>query len=568
MSASTDQPVARGAAKVLVATRPWASPAIWLAAFLAFVLAGLLLPLRLPLGSYYWDTAVYFDAAQRIREGQVPNIDFFAPVGPLGYYLVAGLDRLFPNAHPLLTANWGLLPIALPLLAILVFHVARSSRGLALALLLPFLLFASLPINLHEVYPLPGFDGYGHYNRHVALLLYVLVAVLMFARDRALTIWLVAALMLTLFLVKVTGAVAGAMLVGYAVLTGRMRLRDACLAAIAVIGALAVIDLASGGLTRAYIDDILTLLKLNTDALLPRFLTVASFKFEVIAPTLVLICLLTYAAWRARPAGLAVWLREFAISPAGWLAIALLALTFFETQNTGSLEFIGLWPVLLALLLDWRRRNDSLRPAVLLLICVIAAPSAVNFIERSARATLGAPTYLPLEVDDVGKLGRVSVKPDIAERAPIMLQHYASHQSAYADLAATGQQPSLTLYSEIDHHAIWLLEIEQAIVAIEAWEHANKRMFNGIFTLDFVDVLNYLLDRRPPRHVPIGIDPTRSAPKLDAEMIESLRQTDAILAPKCPLTSIRAAIFKHFARALEGRSKVALAPCWDLYVKP
>lgn len=568
MSASTDRPAAAGAAKAFAVARAWSSPATWLAIFSVFVLAGLLLPLRLPLGSYYWDTAVYLDAAQRIREGQVPNIDFFAPVGPLGYYLVAGLDRLFPNAHPLLTANWGLLPITLPLLAVLVFHVGRSSRPLALALLLPFLLFASLPINLHEVYPLPGFDGYGHYNRHVALLLYVLVAVLMFARDRQLATWLVAALMLTLFLVKVTGAAAGAILVGYAVLTGRMRLRDACLAAAATIIALSAIDLASGGLTRAYVDDILTLLKLNTDALLPRFLTVASFKFEVIAPTLVLICLLAYAGWRTRPSGLVSWLREFAVSPAGWLAIALLALTFFETQNTGSLEFIGLWPILLVLLLDWRRRDDSLRPAVLVLICVVAAPSAVNFIERSARASLGAPTYLPLDVDDVGKLGRVSVKDEIAERAPIMLRHYAGHQQAYADLAATGQQPSLTLYSEIDQHAIWLLETEQALKAITAWEHANKRTFNGLFTLDFVDVLNYLLDRRPPRHVPIGIDPTRSNPKLEAQMLESLRQTDAILAPKCPLTSIRAAIFRHFARALEGRSKVALAPCWDLYVKP
>ncbi|MCV9940138.1 hypothetical protein OIU35_27600 [Boseaceae bacterium BT-24-1] len=556
------------AAKALVAARPWAGPAIWLAAFLAFVFAGLLLPLRLPLGSYYWDTAVYLDAAQRIHEGQVPNIDFFAPIGPLGYYLVAGLDRLFPNAHPLLAANWSLLPIALPLLAILVFHVARFSSGLALALLLPFLLFASLPINLHEVYSLPGFDGYGHYNRHVALLLYVLVAALMFARDRALTTWLAAALMLTLFLVKVTGAVAGTMLVGYAVLTGRMRLRDACLAAAAVIGALAVIDLASGGLTRAYIDDILTLLKLNTGALLPRFLTVASFKFEVIGPTLVLIGLLIYSSWQARPAGVLSWLRELAISPVGWLAIGLLALTFFETQNTGSLEFVGLWPILLVLLHDWRRRSDSLRPVVLLLICVVAAPSAVNFIERSVRAALSAPTYLPLAVDDVGNLGRVSVKPDIAERAPIMLQHYARHQSAFADLAATGQQPSLMLYSEIDHHAIWLLEIEQAVMAIRAWEHTNTRELNGVFTLDFVDIMNRLLDRRPPRHVPIGIDPTRSNPQLEARMLESLRQTDAILAPKCPLTSIRATIFKHFAQTLEGRSKVALAPCWDMYLKP
>lgn len=568
MDASPDRPAGATAAKRPASARPWTASAIWLAAFIALVLVGLLLPLRLPLGSYYWDTAVYFDAAQRIREGQVPNIDFFAPVGPLGYYLVAGLDRLFPRAHPLLTANWALLPIALPLLAILVFHVAQRSRGLALALLLPFLLFASLPINLHEVYPLPGFDGYGHYNRHVSLLLYILVAVLLFVRERTLTISLVAVLMLTLFLVKVTGAVAGSMLVGYAVLAGRIRLRDACLAAAAVIGALAIIDLASGGLIQAYFDDILTLLKLNTGALLPRFLTVASFKFEVVGPTFVLIGLLAYSSWQARPAGALPWLRELAISPAGWLTIGLLALTFFETQNTGSLEYIGLWPILLVLLLEWRRRSDSLRPAVLVLICVVAAPSAVKFIERSARAAFGAPTYLQLAVDDVGKLGRVSVKPAIAERAPIMLQHYARHQTAYADLAATGQKPSVTLYSEIDNHAIWLLEVEQGILAVKAWEHANKRELNGVFTLDFVDVLNYLLDRRPPRHVPIGIDPTRSNPKLEAPMIESLHQTDAILAPKCPLTSIRADIFQHFAKALEGRSKVALAPCWDMYLKP
>lgn len=568
MSASTDRPDAAGAARPLGSVRAWASPALWLAAFVAFVLAGLLLPLRLPLGPHYWDTAVYFDAAQRIREGQVPNIDFFAPVGPLGYYLVAGLDRLFPDAHPLLTANWGLLPVALPLLAILVVHVAQRSRRQALCLLLPFLLFASLPINLHELYPLPGFDGYGHYNRHIALLLYVLIATLMFARERWLATGLVAALMLTLFLVKITGAVAGSILVGYAVLTGRLRLRDACLAAAAVIGALIVIELASGGLILAYLDDILVLLGLNTGALLPRFVTVASFKFNVIGPTLVLTGLLAYAAWRARTAGVLSCLGAFAASPAGWLVVALLALTLFETQNTGSLEFIGLWPILLALLLDWRRRNDTLRPAVMLLICVVAIPSPLIFIERSARASLSASIYRPLETDDVGKFGRVSVKREIAERAPIMLEHYARHRTTYADLAGKGQQPSLIYYSEIDAHAIWLLEVEQGIEAIRAWEYASKRELNGVFTLDFVDIINRVLDRRPPRHVPIGIDPERSNPKLETEMLEGLRQVDAILAPKCPVTLAREGILEHFAKALEGRSKVALAPCWDMYLKP
>ncbi len=543
------------------------SPAFWLAAFLAYVLAGLMLPLRLPLGPNYWDTAVYFDAAQRIHEGQVPSIDFFAPVGPLGYYLIAGLDLLFPKGHPLLLANWGLLPVALPLLAILVLHVGQRSRGQAMALLLPFLLFASLPINLHELYPLPGFDGYGHYNRHTCLLLYILVTTLFFARGRRLQTALVAALMLALFLVKITGAVAGAMLVGHAVLTRRMRFRDACIAAVSVTATLLLLDLGTG-LIRAYVGDILVLLSLNTGALLPRFLTVASVKFNVIAPTLALLGMLLWAAWRERTGSPARWLAIVAASSAGWLAVLLFALTFFETQNTGSLEFIALWPLLLVILLEWRDRSDRLRPAVLALLCAASIPSALIFVERSARAVVGAPTYHALELDDVGKLGRISVKREIAERAPVMLEHYAQHHAAYADLARKGQLASYILYSEIDYQATWLLEIEQGLKAIRAWEAANKRELNGFFTLDFVDIFNRLLDRRSPRHVPIGLDPARNNPKMDVQALQDLRQLDAIMVPKCPPTTARDAIFGNFAEALEGRSKIALSPCWDLYLKP
>lgn len=544
------------------------SPGFWLAAFLAFVLAGLLLPLRLPLGPNYWDTAVYFDAAQRIHEGQVPSIDFFAPVGPLGYYLVAGLDFVFPKAHPILLANWGLLPVALPLLAIVVVHVGQRSRGQALALLLPFLLFASLPINLHELYPLPGFDGYGHYNRHICLLLYVLVAALFFVRSGRLLTGLVAALMLALFLVKVTGAVSATMLVGYAVLTGRMRFRDAAFAAAAVIGILAIIDIGTG-LIRAYVEDILVLLSLNTGALLPRFLTVASVKFNVVGSTLALLGVLLWAAWRDRgEATSGAWLRALAASTTGWLAVTLFALTFFETQNTGSLEFIALWPLLLAILLEWRGRSDRLRPVVLVLLCAASVPSALIFVERSARAILGAPTYQALRVDDLGRIARISVKREIAERAPLMLEHYARNQGAYADLAAKGQLASFILYSEIDYQAAWLLEAEQGIEAIRAWESANKRELNGFFTLDFVDLFNRQLDRRPPRHVPIGIDPFRSNPKIALQALEDLRELDAIMAPKCPPTTARALIFSHYAAALEGRTKVALSPCWDMYLKP
>ncbi len=541
-------------------------PGFWLTAFLIAVVAALSLKLRLPLGANYWDTAVYLDAIQRIRMGQAPSLDFFAPVGPLGYYLATGLHALFPQAQPMLLVNWALLPVLLPAIALLTAHVDQRSRGQALALLLPFLLFACLPINLHSLYPQPGFDGFGHYNRHVALLLYALVATLLFARNRALLTGLVAALMLALFLVKITGAVAGAMLVGHAVVAGRLKLREAVIAALSAVAALVTLDLATG-LARAYLADILTLLSLNTGALLPRFLTVASVKFNVIGPALLLLGALALAALRERPSLSPAGLRALADSPLGWLAAGLLALTFFETQNTGSLEFIGLWPVLLTVLLAWHGSRDALRPVVLVLALAVSLPSALIFVERGARAALGAPSYVALPVPDLGPLGQVSAKRDIAERSGAMLDHYAAHQGAYRDLVARGMLPSYILYSEIDYQAAWLLELQQGVAAIKAWEAANNRRLNGFFTLDFVDAVNPLLDRTPPRHVPIGIDPGRSNPALSAQTLAALAETDAILQPKCPPTTARDAIASHFGKALEGRKVVALSPCWDMHLR-
>ncbi|AMJ62273.1 hypothetical protein [Bosea sp. PAMC 26642] len=559
--------VAGSAATTGAVTRLLGLPRFWFAAFTLVVLAGLVLPLRLPLGPNAWDTAVYLDAIHRIGLGQVPSLDFFAPVGPLGYYLAAGLEALFPQAQPMLLVNWALLPVLLPLFAALIAHVDARSRGQALALLLPFLLFASLPVNLHSLFPAPGFDGYGHYNRHVSLLLYLLIATLLFVRGRALMAGLVGALMLTLFLVKITGAVTGTLLVGYAVLIGRLRLRDGVLAAVGVIAALVLVDLGTGAV-RAYVEDILTLLLLNTNALLPRFLTVASVKFNVVGPCLLLIGVLALAAWRQRPALSVASVREQADSPLGWLAAGLLALTFFETQNTGSLEFIGLWPVLLLVIMEWRGRDEALRPVVLVMALAVALPSAVIFIERSARAGLGAATYVGLSLPDLGPLGRISMKNESAERAKDMLAHYAVQQASYRDLVARDVLPSPILYSEIDYQGVWLLELQQGITAIRTWEASSGRHLNGVFTLDFVDAINPLLGRISPSHVPIGIDPGRSTPALAPPTLTAIAATDAILAPKCPPTTARSMIAKHFAPALQGRRLVELSPCWDMWLRP
>lgn len=538
------------------------SPTFWVVSFLALVILGLAFPVRLPLGPNYWDTDIYLDAAQRIRLGQIPNIDFFTSIGPLGFYLTAAIQALFPQAQPALLANWAIVPVSLPIAALIVRDVDQRSRRLALALLLPFLFLTSLPINLHSLYPSPGFDGFGYYNRHVALLLYLLLATLLFVQSRVLLTTLVAVLMLALFLVKVTGPVSGAVLVGYAVLAGRLRFRDAAIAAGVVIAALGLIEL-STGVVYAYVEDVLILAMLNSASLLGRFLTLASIKFNVIAPCLLLIGVLALAAKRQKlsPANLLA-------SPLGWLSASLFALVLGETQNSGSLEFIGLWPVLILILKTYHARSgDPLRPYVLVFVMAASLPSAVIFLERGARAVIAAPRYQALDVAGVGPLGRVSLKPELAQRAVGQLEHYAEYYDASADFVRRGLLPSATLFSEIDHQATWLLELQQGLDAIKRWETSNSRRLNGFFALDFVSPFNHLLGRAAPPHVALGIDTERTNPRVTREMLEALRDIDAIMRPKCPYEIKRAAIWKQFAQVLEGRQLVALSPCWDMYLR-
>lgn len=555
--AATGAPASRTAWRYLIA-----SPTFWIVSFLAAVILGLALPVRLPLGPNYWDTDIYLDAAQRIWQGQIPNIDFFTSIGPLGFYLTAGIKALFPQAQPALLANWAIVPVLLPIAALIAWDIDGRSRQLALAILIPLLFLTSLPINLHSLYPSPGFDGFGYYNRHVALLLYLLLAALLFVENRVLLTSLVAALMIALFLVKVTGPVSGAVLVGYAVLAGRMRFRDAAIAAAAVIACLGLIELTTG-VVYAYVDDVVILAMLNSSSLLRRFLTLGSIKFNVIAPCLMLIGVLAVAARREN-----LSVAELLKSPLGWLSASLFALVLGETQNSGSLEFIGLWPVLILILKDYHRFADErLRPWVLMLVMAVSLPSAIIFFERGARAVIAAPRYQALDVPHVGPLGRVSLKPDLAQRAIEQVDHYPRYNDAYEDLVRRGLLPSATLFSEIDHQATWLLEVQQGIDAIHRWEAANKRQLNGFFALDFVSPFNHLLGRAAPLHVALGIDTERTNPKITREMLEALGGIDAIMRPKCPIEVKRAAMWRQFAQALEGRQLIALSPCWDMYLR-
>jgi hypothetical protein len=551
------------------------SPWLWLGLFLCGLLLLLSLPVRLPIGPNYWDIAVYLDGGHRLSLGHMPHRDFFAPVGGLSYLMFRSVELIWPNAHPLLIVQWCVLIVALAPVVIATAHVARSSRGQALALLLPFLFFAAVPINGLELYPSPGFDAYGNYNRHICLLLYALMAVLWRMPQGRLKLLLALWLMAGLIGIKITGFLVGLGLFLHATVAGRVGWKGFALVLAALAAGLVLTDFTTG-MVRAYVADILSLVAMNRGSLAARFLTVASLEFDVLAGGALLVLALLAAEWRGVMAERALvstdFIRALADSHAARIGVALIGGALFETQNTGSQEFIFLWPVVVpAMVAAWcALPGEALfrwRALILVLAAVTLMPHGMKILHRTARAVASAPGYAALQAPHLGPLGRVSAKPEHLRRAEILLDHYVTHRAAYVALADKDELPSAILFSELDYQLAWLMGVDRAIAALKAHEASTGRRLASLYALDFVDIFSSILERDTALHVPIGLDAFRTFPEPDAAIIDDLRRVEGILVPSCPVTHARRIIAERFAPALEGRERIELTPCWALHVK-
>jgi hypothetical protein len=553
------------------------SPLALLVAALVVVCMLLSVPFWLPVGPMYWDVMIYYDAANRIFDGQVPISDFFAPVGPLGYYLFALWLALFPDAHPTLIAHWSLLAVTAPLMGLVVWQVGQKSRVTAFGLLIPFLIFALLPFNTHEFYPYPGSDGFGIYNRQCCHLLYVLVAALVFVRDQRTLGTIVLAAMLSLFLIKITGFAAGVILCLFAFMAGRLYLRTSLVAAIAFLGLLYAIDLWNG-LISHYVDDILVLVGKNDETILPRFLQAASMTFGIVAPGGMLVLLLAYAEskkiarrWREaiasrRPADFARLLDNDAL----WLAVVIFAGIFFETQNTGSQAMIFVWPVILAILLRAMSlmATPKLAIAVLALAAAAMLPVVVNTAERAARTYVGGLKNVRLTHDNLKQLGALNMREDIWRRSNAMIAFYPLHQKELEDLVDAGELPTPIVHSDFDFQIVYLMAIDRVIASIRKLEADKGVNFNTIMSLNFVNPVPYLMDRSAPKHIAIGADPGRAVPRPGEDIAEAVADTDLVLYPRCPLTTANADLRKLYGPMLAKHRFIQLDECYDAFVHP
>jgi hypothetical protein len=550
------------------------SPLLALALGATLAAALLSTPLRLPIGPNYWDIYTYVDTAYRMSWGQVPHVDFFVPVGSLGYALYVGVTKVFPEAHTLLAVHYAILLVALPLMAAVAWEASHRSRVEAIALVLPFLFFGLTPVNGLELYPSPGFDAYGNYNRHAALLLYVLAATVLYVERRGLAAALAVILLGALFMTKVTGLAVGFGIVIHAALAGRLAWRGAAIGGALAAAALVAVQ-ARYGLVSAYVEDIVQIVGVNTGALLPRILTVLSTKFDVVAAAGLLILVVL---WRERrmirhhlgelfTPGRREAFRDLADNPVTWMMSLLVAGAVFETQNTGSHEFILIWP---AILLVFRRlplpygRGEAF---VLVLIAATVLPTPIGIAHRAMRAVVSSAKYEPVNAPLMGPVGRVSAKPEIMLQSRAMLAHYSTAQASYELFAKRNVLPSYILFSEIDFQISWLVSTEEAARAVLAYEDANGRRFKRIATMDFVDPLPVMLKREPLKDMSIGNDPERTLMKLNDRARAEIASAEAILLPKCPVTQARNAIADTYAPSLQGRRLVALTPCFQMLVK-
>lgn len=529
------------------------------------------LPLVLPIGPMYWDVLVYYDAIGRIGQGQWPSIDFFAPVGPLEYFLAALSAHLFPEAQPALLTQWIWLPVTVPVMALILWDTARGGSKVAVWLLAPWMLFTALPYNGVDYYPYPGTDAFGIYNRHGAHMIYLTAVAVLFVRSPAIQTIVLSILVLAMAFCKITALLAAGPILLFGLVLGRIRLGTAVMTALICVGATGIAELLTG-MVIPYVQDILVLASQNTGALLPRFLTAASLHFNVLGAggLLALVLLIAALTGKAAAGGRQSGSRIAGMIDADWFWVGLLLLCglFYETQNTGSQAFLMVWPALVAILLRPKTGYGSYRMVILLLIGFTAIPTVSTVLHKAARALAVAPGYTTLDAPDLGPLGRVSAKDVIIEQAERMRGSYIAQRDAYEAIAETEALPSFLLFSDPDYQYLLLQEMQAAAAAIKALEASSGRRFERVLNLDFANPFPYILGMKGADHVSIGADPNRAVPELDAKTRDAVAKTDLVLAPGCPVHYARKALFDHYASALTGHVKIALTPCYDAYILP
>jgi len=543
------------------------------------ILILLLLPLRLPIGAYYRDIMMYLDAAYRIDNGQVAHSDFFVAFGALPIYGFWLIQKLFPNAQPVLAAQYSVVIPTFLLLAVALSGVHQRAQQLLLAVM--FILLALLPSNFYHWFANSGVDGFGIYNRQAGLLLYVLVMAIWWSLSPKRFFVVASGVLLCLFFIKITAFAGAVLLLVYAYAIGLIRIRSLIAIGLVLIVAAAILQ-ATTGIVAGYFQDIGTIIASMDNPYsqgpLVRMIGHVRTQFAIHAMlALLVIAALSYdrrtiltavKSARSRPyKAFRVLLRTRSAA----LMVCVVVSLIIESENTGSQAFAFLLPAAICLMTLSPTRNWA-NQAVRFLAAAFVLFIALKAVDRYARITYAAIADQRIDLGTPDPF-RVVTKPDILSQANSWMG--IVHQPTFTEALKRGHEFPVPIIRDppefgsdrIESQVFHLLSIAEAAGTLRRSTVSNFDLGN-VAAIDFADLFPLLLGMQPVAGLATVIDPYRTmSPTLQSRLIDRWSNVDGILVPRCPFTQMREATAKLAKVILEGRRLVLITPCWDLYVK-
>ncbi|MEQ8481344.1 MAG: hypothetical protein RIC18_11865 [Hoeflea sp.] len=539
------------------------------------VAAALMLPLELPIGASFWDTYIYLDGAYRMEQGQQIYRDFHAPVGPLSYILFGVLHSVFETANIVLLIQWCLMLVTVPVMAVICWSAARRGTFAALALLVPYLVFSVLPFNVVSWNVFPGVDGFGYYNRHGAVLLYLLVAALFFVPSRLAQVLVISTLLLTLAFTKINAFAAAGLILFVAVVTRRIGLATSLAVAAICLSVAAVTELITG-VVSAYLLSVLRILENNTGVLFQNIMFTVSMRFDVILAGGLLALYLLGSHIRGGTDLVADFDRP-AVRPLSpnfldrdwvWVGVLIAANILYESQNWGSAASISVWPLLVVFLLARPWGEVSARPALALLVALTMLPTFTKVVHSAFRAAATSVRDASIETPNLPPSINMSAKDLSVRGAEKSRRVMEQHRAAYEHYARENILPHYWLYFDHRFQVNVLETMNEVISAIREREAELGRRYEVIDLRDFANPIVAAMGRTPARGVAIGGDPYRAAfPLIEAE-IEMLSEADLVLLPVCPVTAAREKLLADHAAAFAGFRRIRLTGCFDALENP
>ncbi|AKI00842.1 hypothetical protein IMCC20628_02138 [Hoeflea sp. IMCC20628] len=517
--------------------------------------------MELPLGGELLDTYNYIDGAYRLSVGQQIYTDIHAPVGPLNYLLFDLLSSLFPHGNVALTIQWCRMLITVPMFAVICWFALERGPVGAFALLLPFLLFSILPLNIMSWNAFPGVEGFAYYNRHSAVLLYLLVATLFFVRSHPTLIGLISALLLTLAFIKMNGFAVAGLILAMAVVSHRIGVATSMIIAAICLGLVAGLELLSGSVS-AYLQSVMRLFANNEMVLLSNLVTTVSARFDVIfAATLLSAYLFACRYWGGSNL-LAVFDSDHPLTPSPnrldqdwlWLLALIIADALFESQNFGGAAFVSVWPFLLVLFLATAPQRRAQLSPLIVLIALVSLPTVTKMLHSTARAAATSVRDASIETENLPPSMSFSAKVLTVEAAEKARPVMAEGRDTYEGYARFNILPTYWLYFDHRFQVTVLKTMDEVIEAIREREARLDRHYEVIDLRDFANPIAAVMGRTPAKGVSIGGDPYRTVLPLTGEEAEALSQTDIVLLPTCPVTAARKKLLSDYQSAYAGFS--------------